>query len=261
MIKKVLLLLWIPVLTACSPAHIRETWGGDWVYEYTSDCPSYTYYRDGEITTSEFIPNKEPIAKQLPDVTPIIEKARDYIREQGGEEFLKMVEYKSVTITMKDSVESWSRKRSTKHYSREGCGLTKYSVMFSYKPFPETKFDIAVPMDEGLDLLEELHFPAASTDPDFYKIIPPEKAYRIAARKHSRLLKKIEYTELEYSRELHRFIWVVYGETDTRKFVHNDYPGYYDEYWVVRVDAITGHITGTELKNTRWKVQMIPQVN
>lgn len=259
MVRKALLLLCILVITACSTTHIRETGGGDWQYEYTSDCPSYTYYSDGTITTSEFVLNKEPIAKQLPDIMPIVEKAREYIKEQGGEEFLKRVEYKSVTFTLKDSVAAWNN-RSTKYYTGVNCDVTRYSVMFTFRPFPATEFDIAVPLDGALNLVEEPHFPEAG-NPDFHKIIPPQKAFRIAKRKYSRLLKKAESIALEYSGELHRFIWVVYGEAESRKFILDIYEGYYDEYWAVKIDAVTGSITGTELKNTRWKLIMVPRVN
>lgn len=172
-----------------------------------------------------------------------IAKAREYVNAASGEEFVKKTKLAHLTITYVDSIDIFRKRHYNPHYSASKCGNVKYCVYLRFTPQPESSLLIAVPMNDKFELTEPLHLPDREKNPDFDKIIPREKAYKIARKKYGSLLKNAESIALQYDDDINSFVWEIDSD---QKYIEL----FKFEYWTIKVDAVTGRIVGSQMKIT-----------
>jgi Peptidase propeptide and YPEB domain len=234
--RKATVILSFIVLTGCSSAIPEITVGGLWSKHPI--CPCQSFYQDETLTS---LPNSalKSITLADRDALKAIDTAKNYVKKRSGNEFFSRINLSSVTITYKDSADAFKQKYS-QPFSKEKCGEIKYRVEFSFMPYKEASYFFEICLNENFELASDLGLPKKA-DADFYNIISPQRAAKIALRKQRRLLKQADIISLEYDDGLESFVWEIkggYKNIKTEKF----------EFWVVKVHAVTGRIVGTVLR-------------
>lgn len=218
--------------------------GGDWTgYDYSYFCPHYSFGENGKVSDRIDILNTNHMSLAPTDYQKALNKAKDYINERGGTDFLNAITFNHIDITFKDSVENFKNKRPL--YNLEKCGQTKYYIRFHYNPNKETEYRFGVALTNDLVIISKPQFPDIKTSPDFSRVISPRKALSIAKKKHKSLISPIKRIELTYDEQLNYFIWEIKSEGKTK-----DNPNEY-EIGFVRINASNGKIIENGIKKGR----------
>lgn len=231
--KPFITILLLFTLTGCGPTRRIET-GGDWTgYHYSYFCPAYRFSDHAKRATQLSILNANPIWMADANCQTAVTKAKEYIKQRAGSDFLATVRFEDIDITYADSAERFKNKHP--QYDLSKCGETKYYVRFLFHPQAHIDYCFGIALNAQFEMISTFDIPDKNKSPGFMHIIKPLEAYGIAKKEHKTLIKPLESIELTYDTALNYFVWEIEGK---RKLIGRaDY-----EVGMVNVNATTGKV-------------------
>jgi hypothetical protein len=226
----------ILLLTSCSIKQKIEV-GGDWSgYDYSYFCPSYCFSENGGKSNNLNVLDANHISLAGIGCNIAIEKANEYIKQRGGQVFFNKLVFYDIDITYLDSVKRFDNKRPL--YNLDKCGETKYYIRYVFLQERSELYRFGIALNEKLEVISKKSFPDINRNPEFYNVINPYKAYRIAIKKNKSIIKPIKSIELVYEENTDSFVWELIKEEDNDN--QNEY-----EIGMIKINATTGEILNT----------------
>lgn len=226
-------LLWL--FCGCLPADKIKSSHHYWpASHYACQCPAYQFSMNGQQQLPLDILNYNHLSLAAPDATVAIEKSRQWILEHGGSDFLSQITLESIAVTSTDSIEHFKNKRP--FYNLEKCGNAKYFIQYVFEPASDVAFHFGVTMDHQYQVISPAGFPNQKSNPDFAKIVSPQKAFRVAWLTHPIKMRNIAEASLIFNPEDNRFLYEFSGK------IRKNYQRYTTKCPFVLVDANTARV-------------------
>jgi hypothetical protein len=214
-------------------------------HDYSYFCPAYIFSYEGKTNPKLDILEANNISLAGADCLIAIEKAKEYIVKNRGAEFLNHVDFERINITYLDSADAFTNLdfylKKVPRYDLSKC-KAKYFVNFMFHSDKTEFYRFGVAMNEEFEILSPLLLPDNKTNPDFYKVIEPQEAYKIALKKHKKLIKNAKSIHFYYEEELNAFVWDITGQREEEKPKSKTQTRIDINYGFVRINAVTGEI-------------------
>ena len=217
--------------------------------EYSFKCPTYRFSENAKASTEWKILDPNNIEKVSNIINPIRKKIEKEILEFSGNEFIKHLEFSSVSINYPDSI---SKFKGVPEIKDKKC-KAKYFFYYYFKPKRNVKYCIGIPVNEKGKRMSKFNFPSKSEFKKLDEKLDVCEVIRLA-KVFEKNIDPIKEVSFEYDNENKVFYWLI---TQERKLIKRN-NGYFDKYNIVKINASNGSliskhkIKGRVLPNMRF---------